>query len=217
MDVTLLGTGCPIADPDRYGAGNLIRTGDLTFLVDVGSGATQRLLEAGSSSAEIDAVFITHMHSDHLVDLYQLLMSSFHQSRAKPHRIFGPPGIGKFIDGLMELWREERELRIQHEKRASAAAFDLEVTEFEEGVIWDQGGAKISAVRVEHAPIKYAYGFIFEADGQIVAFSGDTKYCPALNQAARGADALIHEVFVHIDTMPLIGARTAAGRASVQN
>ena len=216
MDITLLGTGCPIADPDRYGAGNLIRAGGQTFLVDVGSGVTQRLLQAGSNSAEIDVLLITHMHSDHLVDLYQLFMSSFHQSRTRPHRIFGPPGIAKFIDGLMEIWREERELRIKHEKRASNAAFDLEVTEFGEGVIWDQGGARITAVRVDHAPVKHAFGFVFEADGQKVAFSGDTKYCPALIAAAKGAGALIHEVFVHIDSMPLTGARTAAGRASVQ-
>ena len=217
MDITLLGTGCPIANPDRYGAGNLIRSGEQTFLIDVGSGVTQRLLEAGASSAAIDALFITHMHSDHLVDLYQLLMSSFHQSRDVPHRIFGPPGIAKFTDGLMELWREERELRIKHEKRASNAAFDVEVTEFEEGVIWDQGGLRVTAVRVEHAPIRHAFGFVFEADCQKVVFSGDTKYCQALIDAAQGADALIHEVFVHVDTMPLTGARTAAGRASVQN
>ncbi|MBT6861543.1 MAG: MBL fold metallo-hydrolase [Rhodospirillaceae bacterium] len=215
MDITLLGTGCPIANPDRYGAGNLIRAGEQTFLVDVGSGVTQRLLEAGANSAEIDALFITHMHSDHLVDLYQLLMSSFHQSRDVPHRIFGPPGIRKFTDGLMELWREEREMRIKHEKRASNAAFDLEVTEFEEGVIWDTGGVRVSAVRVEHAPIRHAFGFVFESGGQKVAFSGDTKYCDALIDAAQGADALIHEVFVHVDSMPLVGARTAAGRASV--
>ena len=217
MDITLLGTGCPIADPGRYGAGNLIRAGGQNLLVDVGSGVTQRLLEAGSDGAEIDALFITHMHSDHLIDLYQLLVSSFHQSRMRPHRIFGPPGIRKFIDGLMEIWREERELRIKHEKRAAAAAFDLEITEFQEGVIWNTGGVRVSAVGVEHAPIKYAYGFIFEADGLKVVFSGDTKYCEALIDAASGADALIHEVFVHIDTMPLVGSRTAAGRASVQN
>ena len=102
-------------------------------------------------------------------------------------------------------------------KRASNAAFDLEITEFDEGVIWDQGGVRVSAVRVEHAPIKHAFGFVFEADGQKVVFSGDTKYCEALIAAATGADALIHEVFVHIDTMPLTGARTAAGRTSVQN
>ena len=66
--ITLLGTGCPVVSPRRYGAGTLVQCGGMTVLVDIGSGVTQRLVEAGSSGAEIDALLITHIHSDHLVD-----------------------------------------------------------------------------------------------------------------------------------------------------
>lgn len=76
MEITLLGTGCPVASPRRYGPANLIRGGGVSLLVDCGSGVTQRLVEAGASGAEIDAVLLTHLHSDHIVDLFQLVISS---------------------------------------------------------------------------------------------------------------------------------------------
>ncbi len=76
MDLTLLGTGCPQADTERHGPASLVCHNDLAFLVDCGSGVTQRLLAAGCSGRELDAVFLTHLHSDHIVDLFQLIISS---------------------------------------------------------------------------------------------------------------------------------------------
>jgi ribonuclease Z len=196
--ITLLGTGCPVVSPRRYGAGTLVECGGLKLLVDIGSGITQRLVEAGSSGAEIDALLITHIHSDHLVDLYQFIISSWHQSRDRPQVIYGPPGIGKLVDDHMKAWREERELRIAFEKRTSTAAFEIEVIEFEDdGELFGHEGLTVSAVRVEHAPIPHAFGFVFEADGRKAVLSGDTKRCEALMEAAKGADVIVHEVFDH--------------------
>src|ERR671924_2058344 len=81
MQLTLLGTGCPQVDLHRYGPANLVRAGGRCFLVDCGSGVTQRLLGAGATGAQIDAVLLTHLHSDHVVDLFQLVISSWHQAR----------------------------------------------------------------------------------------------------------------------------------------
>lgn len=196
--ITLLGTGCPVVSPRRYGAGTLVECGGLKLLVDIGSGITQRLVEAGSSGAEIDALLITHIHSDHLVDLYQFIVSSWHQSRDRPQVIYGPPGIAKLVDAHMAAWREERELRIAFEKRTSTAAFEIEVVEFEEdGELLGHEGLTVSAVRVEHAPIPHAFGFVFEANGRKAVLSGDTKRCEALIAAAKGGDVIVHEVFDH--------------------
>ena len=90
MQVTLLGTGCPQVHTRRYGPASLVRAGDRRFLIDCGSGVTQRLVGAGTSGAALDALLLTHLHSDHLVDLYQLIVSSWHQGRDRPQRIFGP-------------------------------------------------------------------------------------------------------------------------------
>ena len=197
MELTLLGTGCPQCDTKRFGPANLVRHADLSVLVDCGSGVTQRLLAAGSSGRELDAVFLTHLHSDHIVDLFQLVISSWHQGRDRPQRIFGPPGTKSAIEGLMDLWRPELEQRIAHEKRSSAKALDVDVTEFGEGVIFEEGDTSVRAVEVNHKPVRFAYGFVFKAQDQTLVFSGDTTYWPALIDAARGADVLVHECFIH--------------------
>ena len=107
MKVTLLGTGCPQCDPDRLGPASLVRHGEHQLLIDVGSGATQRLVSAGSSGRALEALLLTHLHSDHIVDLFQLVISSWHQGRDRPQRVYGPAGTRRFVDGLLALWRPE--------------------------------------------------------------------------------------------------------------
>ena len=112
MELTLLGTGCPKVDYKRFGPSNLVSTKKTKILVDCGSGVTQRLDQANISSAKIDALFLTHLHSDHVVDLYQLIISSWHSYRTTAWKIFGPKGTKKFVKDLMNTWKEERNLRI---------------------------------------------------------------------------------------------------------
>ncbi|HXV30249.1 MAG TPA: MBL fold metallo-hydrolase, partial [Sinorhizobium sp.] len=130
MRVTLLGTGCPQVHAQRLGPASLVRAGGRSFLVDCGSGVSQRLVAAGSSGAALDAVLLTHLHSDHVVDLYQLIVSSWHQGREGPQRIFGPAGTRAFAEATMALWRSEREQRIAWECRPSTAALELDIMEF---------------------------------------------------------------------------------------
>lgn len=202
MEFVLLGTGCPQCDPTRLGPSNLVRHDGRAFLVDCGSGVTQRLVEAGTPGAALDAILLTHLHSDHVVDFYQLVISSWHQGRDRPQRIFGPPGTRRFVEGTMALWEPERSQRIAHELRPSTAAFEMEVVEIVPGAIWDDGAVRIGAVAANHHPVRDAFGFVFEAGGSKLAFSGDTAYCPALIEAARGADALVHECFIHREMKP---------------
>ena len=214
MQLTLLGTGCPQVDCGRYGPANLVRVGGQSFLVDCGSGVTQRLLGAGTNGAALDAVLLTHLHSDHVVDLFQLVISSWHQGRDRPQRVFGPAGTQRMVDAMLAMWKPEYEQRIAHERRPSTRALEVEVTEFDEGVLWQQDGVRISAVAVRHQPVKFAYGFVVEAEGQRLVFSGDTAYCPELIAAGRGADVLVHECFLH-HAMKVTPSRTAEGLAAV--
>lgn len=209
MNLTLLGTGCPVVDTGRYGPAQIIRHDDQAVLVDCGSGVCQRLLAAGSSGSYLDAVLLTHLHSDHIVDLFQLVISSWHQGRDRPQRVFGPPGTRRYVDGLMALWRPELEQRMAHEKRPSTAALTVEATEIGPGETLRFGDMDVTAVEVDHRPVRHAYGFVFAAGGARIVLSGDTRACPALLEAARGADVLVHEVFVHGE-MPVVPGRRSA-------
>jgi ribonuclease Z len=215
MDLTLLGTGCPQCDPERLGPASLVRHAGHAFLVDCGSGVTQRLVAAGSSGGALDAVFLTHLHSDHVVDLFQLVISSWHQGRDRPQRVYGPPGTQRFVDDLLALWRPELEQRIAHELRPSTAALAVEVAEIAAGEIFRLGDLAVTAVAVDHLPVRHAFGFVFAAAGKRLVFSGDTAFCPALVEAARGADVLVHECFIHGAMKPIPGVRTAEGLRNV--
>jgi ribonuclease Z len=215
MRVTLLGTGCPQCDPARMGPANLVRADGMSFLVDCGSGVTQRLVEAGSAGRELDAVFLTHLHSDHLLDLYQLVVSSWHQGRGRKQRVFGPKGTRRFAEGTLALWAEELAQRIAHERRPSTAALEIEVTEIEPGEIFRAGNIVVTAFPVDHFPVKEAFGFVFASGGRRAVFSGDTRPCPALIEAARGADLLVHECFIHREMHPRPGLRSQEGIEAV--
>jgi ribonuclease Z len=215
MRVTLLGTGCPQTDPRRFGPASLVRAGERRFLIDCGSGVTQRLLGAGSSGAELHAVLLTHLHSDHVIDLYQLIISSWHQGRDRPQRIFGPPGTRAFAQATMELWRREREQRIAWERRPSVAALELEIVEFGEGWIWESDGVRIAAFEVDHRPVRPAFGFLFETDRCRAAFSGDTTVCENLIAWAKDVDLLVHECFIHREMVARRGGRLDQGLENV--
>lgn len=209
MQLTLLGTGCPAVHADRYGPAQIVRHGDTTLLVDCGSGVTQRMAQAGISGRDVDAVLLTHMHTDHIIDLFQLVISSWHQGRDRPQRVFGPPGTYRYVDGLVSLWQTEMEQRIKHERRQSALALQTEVTEIKPGEEVEFGAMRVRAVEVDHKPVRHAYGYVFETDEAKLAISGDTRPCDALTEAAQGADLLLHEVFIHREMKAGQGGRTA--------
>lgn len=209
MKLTLLGTGCPAVHRERYGPAQVIRHADTAVLVDCGSGVTQRLVEAGLSGRDLDAVLLTHLHSDHIVDLFQLIISSWHQGRDRPQRIYGPLGTRRYVDGLMALWRPELDQRIAHERRPSTAALQIEVEEFGAGPVLRTNDLDVTAVEVDHRPVAHAFGFVFEAEGLRLVLSGDTRPCPTLSAAAQGADVLVHEVFVHRELPVVAGLRSA--------
>ena len=202
MYLTLLGTGCPNVDPKRYGPSNLISTKNSNILIDCGSGVTQRLASAKVPSSEIDALVLTHLHSDHVVDFYQLIISSWHSYRIKPWKIYGPIGTRKFLNSIMKAWKDERNLRIKYEARLSTNAFKLDIKEFSEYGKIKIKDIKIKYFRVDHFPVKFAYGFNFFNDEKKLTISGDTKPCENLMKYAQLSDVLLHEVYIEGEIQP---------------
>ena len=217
MKLTLLGTGCPSVDHKRFGPSNLVSTKTSKILVDCGSGITQRLNELKVSSADIDALLFTHLHSDHAVDLYQLIISSWHSYRIKPWRIYGPKGTKKFVKKIMDAWADERKLRISYEKRASAKAFDIQVIEFKSIGNIKIKDLNIKYFEVDHKPVKFAYGFCFTNKNKKLTISGDTRPCENLMRYAQRSDLLLHEVFIEGEILQINKMRTKKTLHNVQS
>lgn len=213
---TFLGTGCPVASPVRAGPAHLVSTGEAKVLVDCGSGVSQRLVAAGVRAADIDALVITHYHSDHIVDFYQLLVSSWHQGRTKPWIVHAPGPAIQNLASQIEAYSDELGLRTSHEKRPSTSGLNVEFRLLFEGPVTVLGDLTVRAFPVDHRPVTPAFGLIFEAGGKRIVFSGDTRPVAALSEAAKGADLLVQEVFVDREMQPVPGVRSAETIAAVQ-
>ena len=208
MKLTLLGTGCPSIDFKRCGSSNLISTKSTKILVDCGSGVTQRLNQSKNSSADIDALLLTHLHTDHVIDLYQLIISSWHSNRTSQWKIYGPKGTKQFVDKIFLAWKSERKLRISYEKRKSSKALNYKVYEFKKEGFININDITIKYFEVDHKPVPYAYGFSFFNKNKKLTISGDTRPCESLMLNAQNADVLLHEVFIEYEINQTSGLRS---------
>ena len=209
MRITLLGTGCPVANPRRGGAATLVETAGARVLFDCGSRVTQRLIEAGCPGAAVDALVVSHLHSDHLVDFYQLVVSSWHQGRTSPWRVLCPKTVEPVIASTMAAWKDERDLRIAFEQRPSATGMGVECEILAPEQCFYVGDLEVEPVLVEHGPVRPAFGFVLRAGGRTAVLSGDTSVSESLISAGKGAELLIHEVYIHCE-MPVVPGRRSA-------
>ena len=196
--VTLLGTGSPAPVMRRFGPGVLVQAGGKTLLIDCGRGTTQRLMQSGLRLGQVDALFITHLHSDHIVGIPDLWLTGWleanYAQRKGPFVVYGPAGTQGMMDGLVKAYDWDIQARIadQDLKPANIRAV---VSEFKPGVIYDQGGVKVTAIEVDHGELlKPAFGFRVDYDGRSVTISGDTRFSENLIDKGMGTDLLIHQV-----------------------
>ncbi|MCT2558042.1 MBL fold metallo-hydrolase [Tsuneonella sp. YG55] len=199
--MTFLGTGTPSLDPARYGAATLVEAGDRRLLFDVGRGATIRLRQAGLAPIDVDAVFLTHFHSDHVVGLPDLFLSRIILDAGRPGsnsplRLFGPPGTGALADGLRQAFAADLAIR-RKDERSPEARMQIRVVEMDEGVVFDEDGLRVTMFRVDHGEdIRPAVGYRIDFRGRSVVLSGDTRYDPSIADRAKGVDLLVHETAV---------------------
>ena len=203
IKLTLLCTGCPSPSHLRYGPSSLVSYEGTNYLIDAGSGVTQRLSEAGIKPGEIDYFFITHLHSDHIVDLYQLFISGWHTGRETKFKVYGPKGLKSHFDKIFEAYKEELDLRKEWEKRPNVEGLAYEITEINNELKIELDNATIESVKVDHHPVDPAFGYKFILGPKNIIFSGDTRYCEVLEKSSKDADILVHEVFVGLDYDPV--------------
>jgi ribonuclease Z len=192
--VTLLGTGTPRPRMDRFGPSILVQAGAEVLVFDVGRGSLQRLEQIGVPYSAVTGVFLTHLHSDHVVGLPDLwLVGWLYSRRTVPLEIRGPAGTAAMVDHLRQAFAFDLQIRVQDDK-ANAEGGRLIATDVGEQVILNRNGVKVTAFLVDHEPVKPALGYRVDYDGRAVVLSGDTRKSANLVKYARGVDVLIHEV-----------------------
>ncbi len=207
IEVTLLGTGSPIPDANRAGPSTLVRAGGQTFLVDCGRGVQQRLTAAGTGAAGVTALLLTHLHSDHIADLGDVIItrwvSEFTPDPA-PLPIIGPPGTAEVVEATLKAFGFDIGYRIAHHADLTSPP-PVEVFEYTDGPVWDRDGVQIRVAPTDHRPVAPTIGFRVEHGDASVVLAGDTVPCESLDTLASGAGALVHTVIRKdlIDAMPM--------------
>jgi ribonuclease Z len=201
LQVVLCGTGSPLPDPARASACTAVIAGGHFVLVDAGPGSWEVLDLANLPTARVDALLLTHFHSDHIGDLGEATTQSWIAGRAAPLEVFGPPGTARVVAGFAEAYAADVDARVAHHgdpwmPRAAAGAVAREIP-MPEGTaatpVFERDGLRVTMFAVDHEPVFPAVGYRFDFAGRSVVISGDTMKAESVAVNARGADLLVHE------------------------
>ncbi len=188
---------------------SLLEIGGRRIVVDCGLGVTRGLTDAGMSLKTLALIFVTHLHSDHVLELGALIHTAWTAGLSTPVRVFGPPGAGHYWHCFVQAMEFDIEIRIGDEGRPDLRDL-VHVEEFSEGVVFEERGLKVAALRVEHPPVTDCFALRFDHGGQSVVFSSDTAFFPPLADFAADAGILVHEAMLEEGIDRLV-ARTGNG------
>jgi len=196
--VTLLGTGTPTARIDRLGPATLVEAGDQKLLFDAGRGIPIRLAQMRIPVARLDALFITHYHSDHVSGIPDVWLTGWLPgggARAQAFRVIGPTGAKELMSNLEKAYAADVRIRIADQKLAPAGA-TIVVQEFaSDRVVYERGGVRVTAFEVDHGDeIKPAFGYRIDYKGKSALISGDTRFSENLIRNGMGVDLLVHAI-----------------------
>lgn len=199
MKVTLLGTGTPILNINRFGISMLVEAGHQHLLFDAGRGVAMRLHQAKVPLRDVDAVFVSLMNSDHVTGLADLYASAPHPTddgrRTAPFVMYGPDGIENVAAGLQLMLKDNNRLRLlAHE--TNPGAIGIQAHTIEPGVVYDKDGVKVSAFLIQHGVTEPDYGYRVEYKGHTVVITDDCTYSDNLTKNAKGADLMVQSVAI---------------------
>ena len=195
--VTLLGTGTPVPSITRFGPSTLVEAGPEKLLFDCGRGATQRLWQLKIKFSDVSSLFLTHLHSDHIVGIPDLWATGWLNQawggRREPLAVYGPSGTRDMIEHMRAAFAWDTQSRVK-EQPLPMSGHEVRTVEIADGVIFDRNGVKVSAFTVDHGMANApAFGFRIEYDGRVVVLSGDANPSEGLARAARGVDLYVQD------------------------
>jgi ribonuclease Z len=203
--VTLLGTGSPLPTPHQAGPATLIRAGHAVLLADCGRGVVMRLAQAGVFPAGLSAVLLTHLHSDHITDLNDVITTHWIMTAGPvPLPVIGPPGTRRVVDAVLAMLALDQGYRQAHHADL-AHPMTVAVTEVGPGAKLDVAGATILTRATDHRPVEPAVGYRIEHEGAAVAIGGDGVPCAGLDDLCAGADVYVQTV-MRADLISLVAS-----------
>jgi len=209
--VALLGTkGGPAIRPgSSMPTSNLFVLNGMPLVVDCGLGVTRGLVDQGMQLKDVSTIFITHLHSDHYIELGPLLHTAWTSGLKTPVNIYGPEGLDVYWNNFLISMKADIDLRIEDEGRPDLCSL-VTVHVMDEGDVFAQNGLNVSAIRTKHPPLVDCFALSFKTDNTHVVFSADTAPIKSMEDFARGADLLIHEAMLEA-ALPALMARIGNG------
>ena len=199
--IVLLGTGTPVADPERSGPAVAIVVNDTPYLIDCGPGIVRRAAAANQSGIaamkvrNLKRLFITHLHSDHTVGYPDLIFTPWVLGRDEPLEVYGPEGIRGMTEHILAAYRQDIQIRLDGLEPANDQGYRVNTHEIEPGVIYRDSNVTVEAFMVKHGSWPQAYGFVFQTPDRKIVISGDTVPIESIVEHCDGCDVLIHEVY----------------------
>jgi ribonuclease BN (tRNA processing enzyme) len=200
--VVMLGTGTPNADPEHSGPGVAIVVNGASYIVDAGPGIVRRAAAAARQDsltalapANLERVFITHLHSDHTTGLPDLILTPWVLGRSKPLEVYGPPRTKRMVDLLEQAYADDIELRLTGGEPSNKTGYAAHAHDVPPGVVYRDSNVTVTAFAVTHGAWEHAYGYIFQTRDRKIVISGDTSPTDAIVAACNGCDVLVHEVY----------------------
>jgi len=202
LHVGLCGAGSPLPDERRGGPCHVVVAGRRMFVIDAGSGAPRRIVQMRLNVGQVEALFVTHYHSDHIDGMGELMLQRWAQGAHRQSLpIYGPPGLGQVLDGFHGAYALDRGYRIAHHGEqlvppsgAGGTAHEFELDpQTGRRVLISEPDLEVAAFAVQHEPVHPAVGYRIRYKDRVVVFSGDTAQAQAVARESRGADVLIHE------------------------
>ncbi len=205
-NVVMLGTGMPRPDPKCFGPATAVVYDGRVFLFDAGAGVMRRMAAAGLTIRGPEAVFITHLHSDHTLGYPDLILTTWVMGRRTPLQAYGPVGLKKMTKHILAAWDEDIHVRIEGLEQQTTKGYKVDVHEFDVadngGVVYEKDGVRITAIPVIHGCWKQAFGFRIDTPDRSIVISGDTVPTNTILEASRGVDVLVHEVYPQSQVAP---------------
>tara|TARA_B100001758_G_scaffold235805_1_gene236270 strand:- start:494 stop:1549 length:1056 start_codon:yes stop_codon:yes gene_type:complete len=197
LSALVCGSASPLGATDRAQTCIMVRAGDEIYIVDIGDGANRNLGRWRIPMNKVQAVLLTHLHSDHISDLADLHLATWIPNRKSQLKVYGPQGVEFVTRGFEEAYQSDYFFRNEHHGDEVAplhsVGFEPITIDLNEPIIIEKDGLKVTAFEVPHDPVKPALAFRFDYKGRSIVISGDTIYSENLISYSKDADVLFHE------------------------